>query len=152
MERDGDVRLDLGRDILSSAGSFSTWSLEPRVVSHLYLKDAQEPANEDSYFHNHVALDYGFIAVRNATQDEAGLSSDDVREIERKLFTTDPKLRQLSEAQWGIHTLVDKIVAIQGRMLAGWIPLVKVEPARCSCSKRHMMQCSSVNEGSTFVG
>ena len=72
-----------------------------------------------------VRVEQGIIAVRNRAKDEMDLSADDVREKERNLFKTDPKLRQLSPSQWGIGTLTQKIVDLQTSVVAQFLPAIK---------------------------
>lgn len=72
-----------------------------------------------------VRVEQGFIAVRNRSKDEMDLSADAVREKERILFKTDPKLRQLSPSQWGIGTLTQKIVDLQTAVVVQFLPAIK---------------------------
>lgn len=72
-----------------------------------------------------VHVEQGFIVVRNRSKDEMALSADAVREKERSLFKTDPKLSHLSPSQWGIGTLTQKIVDLQTSVVAQYLPAIK---------------------------
>jgi GTPase SAR1 family protein len=72
-----------------------------------------------------VRLPQGFIAVRNRTKNETDLSVEAVREKERELFTTDPKLKHLKPEEWGIATLTQKIVDIQSSVVGDFMPNIK---------------------------
>ena len=69
-----------------------------------------------------VKLAQGFIAVRNRTKDEDKLTNEQARELEKNLFRNKSPLNQLSKDQWGVDTVVQKIVSLQGRVVNAFIP------------------------------
>ena len=71
-----------------------------------------------------VKLAQGFIAVRNRTKTEveSRCKTEEIRAKERQLFETDALLSQLHPSQWGIPTLVEKIVDIQARVVNDHFP------------------------------
>lgn len=73
-----------------------------------------------------VRLARGFVAVRNRTKAEINSKtpSAKVREEEKNLFKTHKLLKQLEPEQWGIPTLIDKIVTIQRGVVSEFIPMV----------------------------
>lgn len=58
-------------------------------------------------------LHLGFIAVVNRTPTEQDVSAEEVREKERRTFSTNPELVGLEKEYWGLDTLVERVVEIQ---------------------------------------
>lgn len=66
--------------------------------------------------YGHVHINLGFIAVANRTPLEVKTDTPAriIREREEHFFTTNPEVKGLHKDFWGIDTLVERIVKIQG--------------------------------------
>jgi hypothetical protein len=72
-------------------------------------------------------LRHGFYAVRNRTQSEVdnGLGIDELRDLETKLFSTDPVLSQLPASHRGMKQLIEKLCEEQTRAIDDSLPKIK---------------------------
>jgi hypothetical protein len=76
-----------------------------------------------------IDLCHGFYAVRNRTQQEVDdcLGIDELKDLETKLFLTDPVLSQLPASHRGMKQLIEKICEEQTRAINDSLPKIKRE-------------------------
>jgi hypothetical protein len=74
-----------------------------------------------------IDLRHGFYAVRNRTQQEVndGIGIEELRELETKLFSTDPVLSQLPASHRGMKQLIEKLCEEQTRAIDDSLPKIK---------------------------
>jgi len=75
-----------------------------------------------------IQLEMGFVAMRCRTPSEvkSNLSREEAMAKERALFTTSAHLSRLDETQWGLPTLISKIVSVQAERVDSFIPEFKL--------------------------
>ena len=71
-----------------------------------------------------IQLEMGFVALRCRTPSEvkSELGREEAMAKEKMLFTTSPHLSRLDDTQWGLSTLVSKIVSVQSERVGSFIP------------------------------
>ena len=76
----------------------------------------------------HIQLEMGFVALRCRTPSEVktNLSRKEAMAKEQSLFGTSPHLSRLDNSQWGLQTLVSKIVSVQSERVDAFIPEFKI--------------------------
>ena len=76
----------------------------------------------------HIKLKLGYVAVKNRKQQEVddGLTLDDARRGERLFFESDPRVRSLDRENWGMDTVIERIVEIQSQKVSEFIPKVRI--------------------------
>lgn len=76
----------------------------------------------------HIQLEMGFVALRCRTPSEvkSGLSRDAAMEKEYSLFVSSPHLSRLDETQWGLRTLISRIVSVQSERVDSYVPELKL--------------------------
>ena len=74
----------------------------------------------------HIKLKLGYIAVKNRSQQEVdeNMTLDEARRGEQLFFESDPRVRDLDRANWGMDTVIERIVEIQSQKMSEFIPKV----------------------------
>jgi dynamin 1-like protein len=70
-----------------------------------------------------IPLQHGYIAVRNRTPQEVkdALPHAQLLQKEKHMFELDAKLSTLRPNEWGITTLLKRIVALQSQAVDSWV-------------------------------
>lgn len=74
-----------------------------------------------------IHLQLGFVALRCRTPSEVknGMSKKEAMRAESVLFSTHPLLSSLDQTEWGIASLVAKIISVQAERVEDFIPEIK---------------------------
>ena len=91
---------------------------------------------------NDIHLKLGWIAVRCRTPTEVkdGVDATKLLHQEKQLFKTHSLLSQLESHQWGIQTLVERVVTIQGATVEKWLPEVRAKLRRLIADKQRELR------------
>lgn len=71
-----------------------------------------------------VPLALGYVAVRNRSPKEVDITTRELRKLENSFFTHSPYYSTLDTSEWGMDTLIDKIIKLQATSIDTYIPKV----------------------------